>query len=275
MPDEDPRIGALYGLPYERFVPERDALAKALRAEGDRDAAAAVKKLPKPTQPAWAVNIAVRDDPAAVEALADAARTLQEAQEELLSGGDASVLRAAAERARTAVDALAAAAPEGSAATAEKVHATLHAATVEPEVLAEVVAGRVVRERVASGFGGLAAGAAAIPARPARSPRDRPRSAKPAPTRGRGRERERRRPERDTGAEQRRKAAAAEKERERAEGRRRQKLEKARAEEAEAEQAVEAARRALEQVERALDERRAQVRDAQAAAREARRRRER
>src|SRR3954454_15502081 len=125
MPDEDPRIGALYGLPYERFVPERDALAKALRAEGDRDAAAAVKKLPKPTQPAWAVNIAVRDDPAAAEALAEAARALQEAQTELRPGADASVLRAAAERPRGAVEALAAAAPAGSDATAEKVRGTL------------------------------------------------------------------------------------------------------------------------------------------------------
>src|SRR3954468_24206958 len=178
MTDEDPRIGALYGLPLERFVPERDALAKTLRADGDRDGAAAVKKLPKPTQPAWAVNVAVRDDPAAAEALADAARALQEAQEELLAGGDAAVLRGAAERARAAVDALAAAAPAGSEATAEKVRATLHAATVDPEVLAEVAAGRVVRERVASGFGGLAAGAAAAPARPARPARERTRSAR-------------------------------------------------------------------------------------------------
>src|SRR3954447_12187049 len=156
MTDEDPRIGELYGLPLDRFVPERDALAKALRADGDREGAEAVKKVPKPTQPAWAVNIAVRDDPAATEALAGAAQALQEAQEELLAGGDPAGLREAAEQARAAVDALAAAAPSGSEATAEKVRATLHAATVDPEVLAEVSAGRVAQERMASGCGALA-----------------------------------------------------------------------------------------------------------------------
>ena len=49
-------IDELYGLPLEDFVAQRDALAKRLRADGDRDAAAAVKKLPKPTRAAWAAQ---------------------------------------------------------------------------------------------------------------------------------------------------------------------------------------------------------------------------
>ncbi len=50
----------LYGLPLERFVPERAALVKALRAEGRREDAAQVAKLRKPSVAAWAVNQLVR-----------------------------------------------------------------------------------------------------------------------------------------------------------------------------------------------------------------------
>src|SRR3954462_13460337 len=103
MSDEDPRIGELYGLPLDRFVPERDALAKALRADGDREGAEAVKKLPKPKQPAWAVKIAARDDAAAPEALAGEAQALHDALEDLLADGEPAGLRQAAEQARAAV----------------------------------------------------------------------------------------------------------------------------------------------------------------------------
>ena len=46
----------LYGLPLEQFVPRRKELAKTLRADGDRDAAAAVEKLQKPNVAAWTAN---------------------------------------------------------------------------------------------------------------------------------------------------------------------------------------------------------------------------
>src|SRR4051812_36684097 len=141
----------LYALPLERFVPERDALAKRLRASGEREEADAVKKLPKPTRAAWAVNAAVRESPQAAQALAESVRLLEETQRELLAGGDASALRQATEQARAAIDELVAAAP----AAKDKVRETLHAALVEPDVLAEVLGGRVVRERMAGGFGGL------------------------------------------------------------------------------------------------------------------------
>jgi hypothetical protein len=50
----------LYGLALDAFVPERDALAKRLRADGRRDEANEVKALRKPSVAAWAVNQAVR-----------------------------------------------------------------------------------------------------------------------------------------------------------------------------------------------------------------------
>ena len=95
----------LYGLDLEEFVGARDALAKELRAGGDREGAAAVKKLAKPTRAAWAVNRLVRDRPDEIAALVEAGEALAGAQEQLLDGADADVLRSAAVAARALVDA--------------------------------------------------------------------------------------------------------------------------------------------------------------------------
>jgi hypothetical protein len=253
MPGLDERADALYALPLDRFTAERDALAKALKADGDKDAAAEVGRLTKPTQAAWAVNAAVREDPKAAQALVEAARVLAAAQQELLGGGDPTALRAAAGRAREAVDALLDAAPAAGAAV-EKVRATLHAATVDPEVLREVAAGRVLRERAASGFGGLDA----VPDRP-------PRSREKARAKGSARS--------TTKAKAKDKTKAAKPSRD--EHRRREKLRRAKEAEAQAEQELAGAQAALEQVESAVAQRRKGVRDAEARVKDARRRRER
>src|SRR4051794_38976806 len=166
MAKQDP-VDALYAGDLEDFVAARDALAKALRADGDRDGAAAVKKLPKPTRAAWAVNRLVRERPEEIRALVQAGEGLAGGQEQLLDGADPAVLRGAAEAARALVDALAAEAPIDGPGR-DKVRATLHAATVDEAVRAEVAAGRVVKEHSAAGFGGLdaliAAGRGAEPA---------------------------------------------------------------------------------------------------------------
>src|SRR4051812_3271088 len=161
-------IDRLYGLPLEEFVPARDALAKELRADGDRERAAEVKQLAKPTRAAWAVNQLTRSHADEVKALIDAGAALAGAQEELLGGADPTVLRQAAEAARALVDALAGQAPVDGA-TRDKVRATLHAATVDAEARAEVASGRVLKERAASGFGGLEALVAAATAPAKRS----------------------------------------------------------------------------------------------------------
>ena len=54
--DDESVVDQLYGLPLEEFTKARDAEARRLRAEGDKDAAAAVKALEKPTKAAWAIN---------------------------------------------------------------------------------------------------------------------------------------------------------------------------------------------------------------------------
>jgi hypothetical protein len=248
---DDP-IDLLYGLALEDFVARRDALAKEIRAGGDRERAAAIKRLAKPTRAAWAVNRLARERPDEVRALVEAGEALAGAQEALLGGADADVLRGAAEAARALVDALAAQAPVDGA-TRDKVRATLHAATVDEEARAEVAAGRVLKERSASGFGGLealiAAGAGNAPAsRPRPAARSKAK-ATPAPQ-----------PKGPDPREVRK---------------RRDALRRANEAEADAESAIDGARRALDQVEATIAARRRDLEEAEGALSDARGRRER
>jgi len=254
---DDP-IDRLYGLPLEEFVAARDALAKELRSGGEKERAAEVKKLAKPTRAAWAVNQLARTHADEVAALVDAGAALSGAQEALLGGADPAVLRSAAEAARALVDALAAQAPVDGA-TRDKVRATLHAATVDDEARAEVAGGRVLKERAASGFGGLDALVAASATAGG--------AAKPSSS-GKGRGSGRRR-----GAA---KAAAPPPGPDPREVRRRRDaLRRANEAEAEAESALDGARRSLEQVEATIAARQRDLAAAAVALSEARDRRER
>ena len=83
----DEEADALYALPLEQFVPERTLLAKALRAEGDKEGAAEVAKLPKPSVAAWAVNQVVRTQPTLAAELWDAGDEVLQAQARVVGGG--------------------------------------------------------------------------------------------------------------------------------------------------------------------------------------------
>jgi hypothetical protein len=255
MPKDDP-ADDLYGAPLEEFVSRRDALAKQLRAGGDRDGAAAVKKLPKPTRAAWAVNRLVRDRPDEIRALLTAGEALEGAQQQLLDGADREVLREAAEAARRLVEALAAAS-DADGATQDKVRATLHAATVDGDVRAEVAEGRVVKERAAAGFGGFDGVVPAPRPRSGAKAKGRAKAkAAPEPVGAPARSAAPRRPKGPTKAQ-------------------RDALRRANEAEARAERAVDGARRALEQVQRTIDARRRDLEEAEEALAEAQRRRER
>lgn len=163
----------LYGLPLERFVPERAALAKSLRAAGERDEAAEVAKLRKASVAAWAVNQLVRTQSREVKALFKAGDQLQRAQADLLAGkGDAGKLHAAAEREREAVDELTDAArgllsTEGhelTQTTLDRVSDTLHAAALDEDARGQVRDGCLERELRHVGLGALGELAAAPPA---------------------------------------------------------------------------------------------------------------
>src|SRR2546423_10595587 len=89
-------VDRLYGLPLEEFTAQRDAAAKRLRAAGERDAAAEVKRLRKPSRLAWALNQVRRHDPEPVDELIAAGERLQEAQRQLVEAGERGLLRDAA-----------------------------------------------------------------------------------------------------------------------------------------------------------------------------------
>jgi hypothetical protein len=159
----------LYGLPLERFIPERKALAKELRARGERDDAEAVAALRKPSLAAWAVNQLVRTQRRDVSALFKAGDAARRAQEKLLSGrGDGPAhLREALDDERAAVDRLTRAArgllsTEGhelSPAILDRVGDTLHAAALDPEARDEVKDGCLDHELrhvglISGGLGG-------------------------------------------------------------------------------------------------------------------------
>jgi hypothetical protein len=169
----------LYGLPLERFVPERDALAKSLRADGQREEAARVAKLRKPSVAAWAVNQLVRTQSRALDELLEAGDSLTQAHAAVLTGaGDGQSLRKAAERQRAAVDALVAAARglltsdghELSGAIIDRVADTLHAAALDQDARDQVRHGRLERElrHVGLGGAGLPASVAAPAPKPAK-----------------------------------------------------------------------------------------------------------
>ncbi len=158
MPDLDD----LYGLPLDRFVPERTALAKELRNAGQREDAGEVAALRKPSVAAWAVNQLVRTQRKEIDELFGAGDALRAAHDQVLAGrGDAGSLRSAVGRERAAVDALAQAARglltsqghELSPTIIDRVSDTLHAAALDDDARAQVRDGRLERELRHVGLG--------------------------------------------------------------------------------------------------------------------------
>ena len=83
--DLDGVLDELYGAPPERFTARRDELARQARADGDKDLAATVHALRRPTAAAWVVNCLARQAPDAVGGLVELGVRMREAQS-VLSG---------------------------------------------------------------------------------------------------------------------------------------------------------------------------------------------
>jgi hypothetical protein len=169
--DRETALDRLAAVPLEDFVAERKRLAKELRGAGDRDAAAEVAKLPKPTPPAWALNHLAREDPAALDQWLAAAEALRHASTHAAEvGGDE--LRAAMAAHRDATRSLLGAVRDRvplSDPMQERVRALLQAATADPEVAARLRSGRIV-EGAAESDAPPAAEPAPAPAIPKRRP---------------------------------------------------------------------------------------------------------
>ena len=164
-------IAALYAGPLDAFTPSRDALAKQLRGDGDREAADRVKRLRKPSVTAWALNRARAADPERVSELLVAGERLRDAQDGLFGAGSSEgsggrdALRTASAGERRLVDALVAAAEAQLAAAghtptptmSNRLFATLRAVSTDDEARGALSSGTLARDYEIADFGfGLA-----------------------------------------------------------------------------------------------------------------------
>ena len=158
----------LYSVPPDEFVAARNALAKRLREEGKQKDAARVRKLTKPSVPAWAVNRAAGEAPRAARALLDSGERLAAVQSGAAGKGGGEQLREAMGAHQQAVEGLMgevekALASEGheSPAMADRARETLRGLATDDQLREEFQAGRVARDREPVGFGSAPAPKAA------------------------------------------------------------------------------------------------------------------
>ncbi|MCC9312232.1 hypothetical protein LN042_35105, partial [Kitasatospora sp. RB6PN24] len=78
--DADDQAVRLYGLPPNRFIPERDRAVRAARAAGRREDATRLASLRRPTQAAWAVNQLARHHADQLARLLDLGAAMRSAQ---------------------------------------------------------------------------------------------------------------------------------------------------------------------------------------------------
>jgi hypothetical protein len=158
------RIRELYRGSLDAFIASRDALVRELRDAADASGAARVKRLRKPTVPAWAVDQLSDRDPSAVESLLEAGAEVRAAQQATLSSSKAADrLREATAARRRIVAALVRTATSVLAdagispgAHLEDVRTTLEQASVDAELGEQLRSGTL--ERPAPPAAGLGEG---------------------------------------------------------------------------------------------------------------------
>jgi hypothetical protein len=145
----------LYGLPPGDFVATRNARAKEAKSAGDRDLAAAITALVKPTKVAWLANQLVRQRRDDVQPLLELGAGLREATASL-SGED---LRRLTKQQHQLVHALVQQARSlaGGPVTedvADGVDKTLRAALADDDLAAQLLQARLTDGLAFAGFGG-------------------------------------------------------------------------------------------------------------------------
>jgi hypothetical protein len=146
-------IDPLFSGPLSHFTEARNALAQRLMAEGDRDAAARVKQLRKPTVTAWAVNQLAHHHRERLEELLEATGRVRDA-------GNATALRTATKERTQIVSSLVDIASQileeaGNAAGAaqlDKITQTLLAGTSTDEYRDELLRGHLTKDLQPGGF---------------------------------------------------------------------------------------------------------------------------
>ncbi|HEY7325253.1 MAG TPA: hypothetical protein VH520_10550 [Streptosporangiaceae bacterium] len=147
----------LYGLPPGQFIAARDERARAAKAAGRREDAAAIRKLARPTTSAWLVNQLSRGAPDQLSRLFEVGEALQEAQRTL--AGDR-LRELSGQRRQVVGDLLPVAAgiageagQVASAAVLEEVRATLEAALADQDARQAVRSGRLTKALAYAGLG--------------------------------------------------------------------------------------------------------------------------
>ena len=134
-------------MPPKEFTAARNAAAKHLAADGQREAADEIKGLPRPTLALWSLNRIAHEQADLVETFVDAAAKLRTAHE---TGGDIRAATPPERKAEARVAAAAAKIAGGQGSATETVmrgiRQALGAAAADPEVAATLRAGRLIRE---------------------------------------------------------------------------------------------------------------------------------
>jgi len=139
--DDVPEVAHdLYRLSPAEFVAARDALAKQLRADGDRETATAVKALRRPSVAAGLLNALAHDHPDELAALIDLGDELRQAQEARVRGEDGDVSGLSKARREAIGDLTARSGAEGGPHAAT-VAATLEAASADAALADQVRSG--------------------------------------------------------------------------------------------------------------------------------------
>ncbi|HEY7009696.1 MAG TPA: hypothetical protein VH395_12190 [Jatrophihabitantaceae bacterium] len=149
-------VDELYGLAPDDFTAARDAASRRARNDGDRELAAAVKSLRRPSASAWLVNQVARAHADRLGELLDLGEQLRAAQDALQ--GDE--LRALSRRRHEVVGALAGLAAEAAAqsgrrvadAVRREIEATLDAALADEQAAEAVRSGHLMRALSSTGL---------------------------------------------------------------------------------------------------------------------------
>ncbi|MGV9672918.1 MULTISPECIES: hypothetical protein [unclassified Gordonia (in: high G+C Gram-positive bacteria)] len=173
--DLDEIADELYGLTPADFTARRNAYAKGARQRGDRDLAATITALRRPTRSAWILNQWIRRHPDGIDAIVELGTELREAQRR---GAVGRLRDLAGHRRHVIVDAAAGigevAADLGarmSPATEREITQTLRAAIADVATAHLLGRGRLVVAAEYSGFG--PAGIVAVPDAPTEDSADR------------------------------------------------------------------------------------------------------
>lgn len=157
MRDLDVIAGELYATPPGEFVAKRDEEAQAARDAGDRTLAAAVKKLARPTQGAWLVNLLWRSESDLVESLFSLGAELGAAQR-ALDGDEIRRLSTSRQKLMSKIVAAVRRLGESNGVKltsdlSREVESTLDSALADESVAELVRSGRVVKSVTYAGFG--------------------------------------------------------------------------------------------------------------------------